>query len=129
MERKRIRVGLMGLGVVGSGVARILMEKADRIQAHLEYPVELVRVLVSDPDRERAVQVPRSLITSESRDILDDPSIDIVIEVMGGETPAHSYIQEAIQTTNSVQEAVTGTVQTLVEEKKSTTGVKIITEK
>lgn len=97
MERKRIRVGLMGLGVVGSGVARILTEKADRIQAHLEYPVELARVLVRDPDRERSVQVPQSLITTESRDILDDPSIDIVIEVMGGETPAHGYIQEAIR--------------------------------
>lgn len=87
----------MGLGVVGGGVARILMEKADRIQAHLDYPVELARVLVRNPERERSVQVPRSLITTESRDILDDPSVNIVIELMGGETPAHGYIQEALR--------------------------------
>lgn len=87
----------MGLGVVGSGVARILMEKADRIQARIESPVELVRVLVRDPHKERAVDVPRQLLTTSSRDILEDPDIDVVIEVMGGETPAHQYIQEAIQ--------------------------------
>lgn len=97
MERKRIRVGLMGLGVVGSGVARILMEKVNRIQAHLDCPVELARVLVREPGKERAVRVPPELVTTQSRDILDDPSIDIVIEVMGGETPAHAYIREAIQ--------------------------------
>ncbi|MDO8689450.1 MAG: homoserine dehydrogenase [Dehalococcoidia bacterium] len=97
MERKRIRVGMMGLGVVGSGVARILMEKVNRIQAHLDYPVELAKILVREPGKERAVRVPQELITKQSRDILDDPSIDIVIEVMGGETPAHGYIQEAIQ--------------------------------
>ncbi|MDP2660093.1 MAG: homoserine dehydrogenase [Dehalococcoidia bacterium] len=97
MERKRIRVGLMGLGVVGSEVARILMEKVNRIQAHLDCPVELARVLVREPGKERAVRVPPELVTTQSRDILDDPSIDIVIEVMGGETPAHAYIREAIQ--------------------------------
>lgn len=97
MERKRIRVGLMGLGVVGSGVARIITEKADRLEAHLDYPVELARVLVRDAEKGRAINLPAGLLTTSSRDILDDPSIDIVIEVMGGETPAHSYIQEALQ--------------------------------
>ncbi len=97
MERKCIRVGLMGLGVVGSGVARILMEEGDRIQAHLDFPVELARVLVREPGKERAVRVPAGLVTTQGRDILDDPSIDIVVEVMGGESPAHNYIREAIQ--------------------------------
>ncbi len=87
----------MGLGVVGSGVARLLTEKADRIQAHIDYPVELAKVLLRDLDKPRAVQLPAELLTRDSRDILDDPSIDIVIEVMGGETPAHGYIQEAIR--------------------------------
>lgn len=97
MAKERIRIGIMGLGVVGSGVARILMEKADRIQAHIETPVELVRVLVRDPQKKRDFQVPGHLLTTSSRDILDDPDIDIVIEVMGGEIPAYKYIEGAIQ--------------------------------
>ncbi len=97
MAKERIRVGLMGLGVVGSGVARILMEKADRIQARIESPVDLARVLVRDLHKQRDVDVPQQLLTTRSQDILEDPTIDIVIEVIGGETPAHQYIQEAIR--------------------------------
>ena len=97
VERRSVKVGLLGLGVVGSGVARILAEKADRYARELGCPLELARVLVRDPTKKRAVTLDPALLTTDAAAILDDPEIDIVVEVMGGEEPAHQYIREALQ--------------------------------
>ncbi|MBI2886074.1 MAG: homoserine dehydrogenase [Chloroflexi bacterium] len=97
MERvDRVYVGLMGLGVVGSGVAQILAEKRDTIASLVGCPVEIKRVLVRDPARAREAPVAPERITSDPGTILDDPSISIVIELIGGEEPAHQYIRRAL---------------------------------
>ncbi|HWQ28616.1 MAG TPA: homoserine dehydrogenase [Dehalococcoidia bacterium] len=95
-QRSQVGIGLMGLGVVGSGVARILTEKADVYARTVGCPLALRRVLVRDPAKERAFDVDAGRLTTDPRAILDDPEIDIVIEVMGGETPAFDYIREAL---------------------------------
>ena len=95
-ERKAIGVGLMGLGGVGSGVARILQEKADVYARQIGYPLELRRVLVRDIAKERGVAIDRSLLTTDAAELLNDPSIEMVIEVMGGEEPAYAYLREAL---------------------------------
>ncbi len=94
--RKSIGVGLMGLGGVGSGVARILLEKADVYARQIGYPLELRRVLVRDIAKERGVAIDRSLLTTDAAELLNDPSIEMVIEVMGGEEPAYAYLREAL---------------------------------
>jgi homoserine dehydrogenase len=94
MSPASIGIGLLGLGVVGTGVARALTDKAETIARRVGAPVELRGILVRDLRKERAL-VPAPLTTDVS-DVLDDPRVDIVVEVMGNEQPAHEYILRAI---------------------------------
>ena len=87
----------MGLGVVGSGVARILHEKADVYARQIGYPLELRRVLVRDKGKARGFEVPPSMLTTDATDLLGDPSIEMIIEVMGAEQPAFGYLAEALR--------------------------------
>ncbi len=89
-----VGVGMLGLGVVGSGVARALRDKAATIGQRVGRPVELRGVLVRDPERQRDVE--GVSLTRDPRAVLDDPRVQIVVEVMGGEEPAHAYIRRAI---------------------------------
>jgi homoserine dehydrogenase len=87
----------MGLGVVGSGVARALLERGEAYGRQMGCPLRLVRILEREPDRERPVRVDRALFTQDVRDIVDNPGIDIVIEVLGGEHPAYEYQRRALE--------------------------------
>ncbi|HEY8490513.1 MAG TPA: homoserine dehydrogenase [Dehalococcoidia bacterium] len=95
-DLSRINIGLMGLGVVGSGVARILTEKADWYATQVGRPLVLRRALVRDLNKPRQVELPRELLTTDPREILDDDEVHLVIEVMGGEHPAYEYVREAL---------------------------------
>jgi homoserine dehydrogenase len=89
--KKSIGVGLLGLGTVGGGVAKALSEK-DRVVAEaVGCPVVLRKIL-----EQRPVAVEPRLLTKDVREILADPEIDIVIEVLGGEHPAVGYIKETL---------------------------------
>jgi len=92
-----IVVGLMGLGVVGGGVARVLHEKQAAIAGHLGKDVVVKSVLVRDPSKIRNDAAPGLSITANAQDLLGDPEIDVIVEVMGGEHPALEYIQSAIR--------------------------------
>jgi homoserine dehydrogenase len=91
-----IGVGLLGLGVVGAGVARALTEKRDTIAQRVGRPVELRCAVVRDPDRNRELDGSLT-ITTDANSVLDDPTIQVVVEVMGGEHPALEYILKAIE--------------------------------
>ena len=95
--RRPLKIGLLGFGVVGSGVAEILCRKADTLEQEIGRRVEVARILVRDPAKPRRLEMLRHLLTTDPAAILDDPEIDIVIELMGGEEPARSYICRAIQ--------------------------------
>lgn len=102
MSKKQIQVGLLGLGTVGSGVARILQENAKSIQLKVSVPIKLTKVLVRDLQRSRAAEIPAEVLTTKAEEIIDNPEIDIVIEVMGGIEPARTYILEAIANGKSI---------------------------
>ncbi len=91
-----INIGLLGLGVVGGGVARMLGEKAENLAEQVGCPLILKRILVRQPDKKRSLDVGPGLLTTEAQDILADPEIDMVVEVMGGENPALEYISQAL---------------------------------
>ena len=90
-----LRIGFLGLGVVGSAVASTLIEKGDSLARRIGRPLQLKRVLVHDPHKLRPID--RGLITLDPDEILDDPAIDLVVEMMGGENPAHDYIVRALR--------------------------------
>ncbi len=86
----------MGLGVVGGGVVRALAAKRERIVAQVGRPVSVRRVLVRDVERYREALPPGVALTSDAAELLDDPELQIIVEVMGGDDPAFSYIQKAL---------------------------------
>jgi len=95
-ERKSIGIGLMGLGVVGGGVAKALLEKDKAIAEETGCPLILRKVLVRNLSKPRSVEVDPRLLTVDPQGILADPEINIVIEVIGGEHPALGYIKQAL---------------------------------
>jgi homoserine dehydrogenase len=95
-KRESINIGLMGLGVVGSGVARTLFEKSEAIAQQVGCPLRIKKILVRDVAKKRDFDVSHHLLTTDPAQIITDPEIDIVIEVVGGETKAFEYIKESI---------------------------------
>lgn len=95
-KRTQIGIGLMGLGVVGGGVAQTLIQKRQQLGKQVGCPLNLEKVLVRDIRKKRPLPIDSELLTGDPQDILGNPRIDIVIEVMGGETPASQYIEQAL---------------------------------
>ena len=89
-----IGIGLLGLGTVGAGVAGILASPSGRHP--LVGELELRRVAVRDPHRPRALELPAELLCTDANAVVDDPAVEIVVEVMGGLEPARSLILRAI---------------------------------
>ncbi|MBI4297887.1 MAG: homoserine dehydrogenase [Chloroflexi bacterium] len=90
-----IGVGLLGLGVVGGGVAQVLRERREAITALIGTPVVLRHALVRHREKPRVLSP--DLLTTQPKDILYDPQVHIVVEVMGGELPALNYIRQALE--------------------------------
>mgnify|MGYP000953337851 FL=1 len=89
---KKVRIALMGLGNVGTGVWTILNSNKKEIMKRSGYEVEVAKILVRDRDKQRDVEVPDEIVTTDFSDILEDDSIKIVVEVMGGINPAREYM-------------------------------------
>ncbi|WP_297390924.1 homoserine dehydrogenase [Acidiferrobacter sp.] len=93
---KAVRVGLLGFGVVGGGAVAVLTRNANEIARRAGRGIEIVKILTRDPGKRRAQAVPEGLITTDATTILDDPTIEVVVETMGGIEPARSYVLAAI---------------------------------
>ncbi|MDI6858137.1 MAG: homoserine dehydrogenase [Dehalococcoidia bacterium] len=95
-RERPVKIGLMGLGVIGSGVARVLTEKADMLSQRIGAPLSLARVLEKDSSKARALSL-GPITTADAEAFLADPDLDIVIELLGGEEPAHQYIVRSLE--------------------------------
>ena len=94
---KRIKIGLIGFGTIGTGVVKILQKNSAVIRQRLGASLELKRIADLDITTARDVTVRRELLTTDAAQVLDDPGIDIVIELMGGIEPARKFILRAIK--------------------------------
>jgi homoserine dehydrogenase len=97
LSKTSINVGIIGFGTVGTGTARILIENADIIRRRLGVPVVLKRITDLDIKRDRGVRLGDVKLTADAKDILADPEIDIVVELIGGYKPAKEFILEALR--------------------------------
>ena len=85
--KESLNIGILGLGVVGSGTVSLLHQNRAQIAGKVGADVVVRRIAVRDLDKKRAVQVERSLLTNNPVDVLDDPETDIVCELIGGVSP------------------------------------------
>lgn len=90
----------MGLGTVGTGVFEILQKHPEQISRRAGGDLEIARILVKDPDKPRDVVVPNDILTTDVRQLLDDPKIQVIVELIGcpdgNVEPAKSYIAQAL---------------------------------
>ena len=91
----RVNVVLLGLGVIGSGVARALQERADTYSQRIGAPLLLRRILERRLDRAQAAGVDPALLTADAQEALSG-DVDIVIELLGGEHPAYDLIKDSL---------------------------------
>jgi homoserine dehydrogenase len=91
-----LNIALIGCGTVGSGVARLLLEHPQRLAARAGRPLVLRHVVVRDPTRERPVKLPRELITTDVRKVVEDPTVHVAVEVVGGEDFAKRTILDLL---------------------------------
>lgn len=91
-----INIALLGMGTVGTGVVKILTNNAHNIAQKVGSPVKIKKILVKNPNKVRSVTPAAELVTA-FEDILSDPDISIVVEIMGGEMPAKEYMLAALK--------------------------------
>ncbi len=97
MGKDTIRVGIIGFGTVGSGTARILLENNEIIRQRTGLKIVLSKIADLDITRDRGFKVPTGILTTNVGEVLDNPEIDIVVELIGGTHPAKDFILRAIR--------------------------------
>jgi len=94
---KKINLGLIGFGNVGSGVVKILRDRKTFLSEKIGLEINIKKICDKDTASKRNVSVDKQLLTKNASEIISDPQIDILVELMGGIHPAKEYISEALK--------------------------------
>ncbi|MBE0574989.1 MAG: homoserine dehydrogenase [Desulfuromonadales bacterium] len=94
---QNIKVGLLGFGTIGTGVVRAFQKNPGLLASRLGARLELVRIADLDTTTDRGVQVAPGLLTDDAHTLLNDPEIQIIIELIGGYEPARTFVLQAIR--------------------------------
>ena len=94
---KKIKIGMLGIGNVASGTYKALEMNCKAIGVSAGVELDIVKILNRRPDVKRAVDVPKEKYVADAYDIINDPQIDIVVELIGGIEPATTYMADAIK--------------------------------
>jgi homoserine dehydrogenase len=97
-----LRVALLGLGNVGAGVARLLLDQSERIARRAGRPIELRTVIVRDLRKTRSVKLPPGIVSNDYRRLVEDREIDVAIELMGGVDPTFEIFQALLESGKDV---------------------------
>jgi homoserine dehydrogenase len=96
-EPRQVGIAILGLGTIGTALARRLREDRDDLTRASGLRLELRAVLERGPERAERAGLPPSMIVTDISDVLGDSRVDVVVEVLGGEQPAAGYIEEALR--------------------------------
>jgi len=96
MDSKKIKIGLVGFGTVGSGVAKILLEDKDILKAKSGIDFELAKIVDLDTTTDRGVKIPDGILCDDINTIIDDQSIDIALELVGGTGIAKTFTEKML---------------------------------
>ena len=96
MAPEKIRVGLLGLGIVGGGVARLLLDKKDQLSAYLGAELVLAKAADLEPARSQELGLDESVFVDDAWPVVEDPEIDLIVETVGGLEPARSLVLAAL---------------------------------
>ncbi len=99
---KAVDVGFLGCGNVGCGVWRLLEGFGEELKHRSDLSFHVKKVLVRDQDKSRGIQFPAGVLTDNVDDVLDDPDISIVVEFLGGESPAYEWMSRALEAGKTV---------------------------
>ena len=91
-----LNIALIGCGTVGGGVAKLLLEQPERLAARAGRPLVLRRVVVRDLNKQRAIAVPRELLTTDLQEVVRDPDIHVAVELIGGVDCARQAVLELL---------------------------------
>jgi homoserine dehydrogenase len=104
-QKSPLRIALLGCGTVGGGVIRLIRGGQEPLALRVGAPLELAYVLVRDAKKGRVPECDAALVTTDPNRVLNDPTVDVVVEVMGGAEPARGYIEAALRAGKSVVSA------------------------
>ena len=94
---RKINIGLLGCGTVGTGVAKLLLENNKLIASRVGADLNLKWVADIDIETDRGIRFPDGVCINDAQKVIDDPDIDIIIEMIGGEGAAREFILKAIE--------------------------------
>lgn len=97
-----IKIGLLGLGTVGSGVYKIINENNISIEKKIGTKIKIEKILVKDINKYRDLKLDNQLLTTDPKEIIRNSEINLIVELIGGENPAYKYVIEAIENNKSV---------------------------
>ncbi|MEN8262098.1 MAG: homoserine dehydrogenase [Nitrospirota bacterium] len=113
MRKDAVNVGIIGFGTVGVGTAKILLNRQKKLEKELGFPVVLKNIADLDTKRDRGVKLKKGVLINDAAAILNDPEIDIIVELIGGIHPAKEMVIEAV---NNKKHVVTANKALLAEE-------------
>ena len=94
-DLEKVKIGILGLGTIGCGTVQILVRNQEILHARLGTPIEIVRAADLDLERSRPVELSSEILTTDPGEVVRDPEVQIVVELIGGIEPARSLILEA----------------------------------
>lgn len=93
---REISIGLLGLGTVGSGVVQIIENHQEKLIHQIGCPIQIKKILVKDVNKDRPFEINRELLTTNPVDVIDNPNLDIIVEVMGGVEETRKHLLKAL---------------------------------